>query len=138
MEGKKLKPNAREIRSYDYVNHAYDRVRDLLRRDAVAVFQAATQSAVSRAQSVATELHVDFAGVGVKADINVRVNNIEEKNETSSTAITRLLLEWQAATMPGMFPVMKAELSVYPLTATETQLDFLGQYEPPFGALGKP
>ena len=26
---------------------------------------------------------------------------------------------------------------VYPLTATETQLDFLGFYEPPLGALGK-
>jgi hypothetical protein len=32
---------------------------------------------------------------------------------------------------------MKAELSVYPLTSTETQLDFFGAYEPPFGALGK-
>jgi hypothetical protein len=32
---------------------------------------------------------------------------------------------------------MKAELSIYPLTGTETQLDFLGLYEPPFGALGK-
>jgi hypothetical protein len=32
---------------------------------------------------------------------------------------------------------MKAELSVYPLTATETQLDFSGLYEPPLGVLGK-
>ena len=32
---------------------------------------------------------------------------------------------------------MKAELSIYPLTASETQLDFLGLYEPPFGAVGK-
>jgi hypothetical protein len=32
---------------------------------------------------------------------------------------------------------MKAELSIYPLTATETQLDFRGFYEPPFGTLGK-
>jgi hypothetical protein len=31
---------------------------------------------------------------------------------------------------------MRAELSVYPLTATETQLDFAGRYEPPLGALG--
>ena len=39
--------------------------------------------------------------------------------------------------MPGLFPLMKAELSIYPLTANETQLDFLGHYEPPFGTLGK-
>jgi hypothetical protein len=32
---------------------------------------------------------------------------------------------------------MNGELSIYPLTATETQLDFVGLYEPPLGALGK-
>jgi hypothetical protein len=48
-----------------------------------------------------------------------------------------LLLEWEAATKPGLFPLMKAELSIYPLTDTETQLDFSGLYEPPFGPLGK-
>ena len=38
---------------------------------------------------------------------------------------------------PRLFPLMKAELSIYPLTSTETQLDFSGVYEPPFGAVGK-
>jgi hypothetical protein len=47
-----------------------------------------------------------------------------------------LLLEWEAATMPRLFPFMKAELSIYALTVTETQLDFRGVYEPPFGAVG--
>jgi hypothetical protein len=31
---------------------------------------------------------------------------------------------------------MKGELALYPITATETQLDFGGSYEPPMGALG--
>jgi hypothetical protein len=31
---------------------------------------------------------------------------------------------------------MNAELWVYALTSTETQLDFKGQYEPPLGPLG--
>jgi len=127
-----------EIRSYDYVNHPYERVRDALRRDALTVFQSATKAAASRAQSVAAELHVDFGGVGVKTDIRISVKNIEEKlPDAMSTPVTRLLLEWEAATMPRLFPFMKAELSVYPLTATETQLDFWGLYEPPFGAVGK-
>ena len=39
--------------------------------------------------------------------------------------------------MPRLFPLMKAELAIYPLTATETQLDFCGIYDPPFGAVGK-
>jgi hypothetical protein len=32
---------------------------------------------------------------------------------------------------------MKGELSIYPLTSSETQLDFWGIYEPPFGAVGR-
>ncbi len=128
----------RKIRSYDYVNHPYDRVRDTLKQNAVAVFQSATKAAASRAESVAAELHVDFAGIGVKADIKIVVKGIEEKPaDATSSASTKLLLEWEAATLPRLFPLMQGELSVYPLTATETQLDFSGTYEPPFGAVGK-
>ena len=128
----------RQIRSYDYVNHPYDRVRDTLKKDAVAVFQSATKAAASRAESVAAELHVEIAGLGVKADINIVVKKIEEKPaDGPSGASTRLLLEWESATLPQLFPLMQGELSVYPVTSTETQLDFCGIYEPPFGAVGK-
>jgi hypothetical protein len=128
----------REIRSYDYVNRPYERVRDALRQNALTVFRSATKAAASRAQSVASELHVDFGGIGLKTDINISVKNVDEKvPHATSTPRTRLLLEWEAATMPRLFPLMKGELSVYPLTSTETQLDFCGVYEPPFGAVGK-
>ena len=127
----------REIRSYDYVNRPYERVRDALRQNALTVFQSATKAAASRAQSIAAELHVDFGGIGVKTDINISVKNIEEIVDAISTPTTRLLLEWEAATVPGLFPLMKGELSLYPLTSTETQLDFSGFYEPPFGAVGR-
>lgn len=129
---------AGEIRCYDYVNHPYERVRDVLNRNALAVFQSATKTAASRAESIASELHVDFGGVGVKADIKIAVRSVEEKfGDASSIPTTRLLLEWEAATLPRLFPLMRGELSVYPLTSTETQLDFSGIYEPPFGAVGK-
>jgi hypothetical protein len=127
----------REIRSYDYVNRPYERVRDALRQNALTVFQSATKAAASRAQSIAAELHVDLGGIGVKTDINISVKNIEEIVDATSTPTTRLLLEWEAATVPGLFPLMKGELSLYPLTSTETQLDFSGFYEPPFGAVGR-
>lgn len=128
----------REIRCFDYVNHPYEQVRDALRKNAISVFQSATKAAASRAETVAAELHVDVGGIGVKTDIKISVKNVEEKVKDAIPApATRLLLEWEAATLPRMFPLMKAELSVYPLTATETQLDFLGFYEPPFGAVGK-
>ena len=74
----------------------------------------------------------------MKTDINISVKNIEERIvDATSTPTMRLLPEWEAATLPGLFPLMKGELSVYPLTSTETQLDFSGVYEPPFGAVGK-
>jgi hypothetical protein len=127
----------REIRCYDYVNHPYERVRDALRQDALTVFQSATKAAASRAQSIASELHVDIGGIGIKTDIRISVKNVREKLDAVAAPATRLLLEWEATTMPRLFPLMKAELSIYPLTPTETQLDFLGLYKPPFGAVGK-
>jgi hypothetical protein len=128
----------REIRCYDYVNHPYEQVRDALKRDALSVFQSATKAAASRAQSIAAELHFDLGAVGIKSDIKISVKSIDEEVvDARSTASTRLQLEWEAATMPRLFPLMKAELSVYPLTTTETQLDFAGRYQPPFGTAGK-
>lgn len=127
-----------EIRCYDYVNHPYARVRDALSKDAPALFQAATKAASSRAQSVASALRVEIGGIGVDTDIKVSVKNIEEKvSEAMSVPVTKLQIEWEAAAMPHLFPLMKAELSLYPLTSTETQLDFWGIYEPPLGSLGK-
>lgn len=128
----------REIHCYDYVNHPYDQVCSALSKDAAAVFQAATRSASSRAQSVASELRVDLGGVSIGADIRVVVKNVEARpRDGMADPVTRLQLEWEAANTPALFPVMNAELAVYPLTATETQLDFDGFYEPPLGPLGK-
>lgn len=133
-----MKGKGRTIRCYDYVNHPYEHVRDALKQNALIVFQTATKTAASRAQSVAAELRVDFAGIGVKTDIKIEVKRVDEKAARSaSMPITKLTLEWEAAKMPRLFPLMKGELFVYPLTATETQLDFSGVYKPPFGTVGK-
>jgi hypothetical protein len=138
LDATRLMSRGREIRCYDYVNHPYELVRDALRQGALTVFQSATKAAASRAQSIAAELHVDFGGIGMKTDIKISVKDVEQKAvDAVSTPATRLLLEWEAATMPRLFPLMKGELSIYPLTSTETQLDFSGVYEPPFGAVGK-
>ena len=124
--------SAREIRCYDYVNHPYEKVRNALSADAPAVFQSATQAAASRAQSVASELHVQIGAIDISTHVRISVKKIEEQD-----SVTRIELEWEATQMPGLFPLMKAGLAIYPLTATETQLDFSGVYEPPLGPLGK-
>ena len=126
-----------EIHCYDYVNHPYEKVRDVLTKDAIAVFQAATKGATSRANDVASGLRVDLGGISIEAGINIKVTQIEQKEQGArSSPVTQLQIEWEAANAPHLFPLMKAELRVYPLTATETQVDFLGAYEPPMGALG--
>ena len=128
----------RKIRCYDYVNHPYAPVREALTRDPLRVFQSATKAAAYRAQSIAAELHVDIGGVGVTSEIDIVVKAVEERERaTGSNPATTLKLEWKAKTMPQWFPVMQAELSIYPLTATETQLDFSGLYVPPFGLVGE-
>jgi hypothetical protein len=138
LDGAALKAKAREIRCYDYVNHPYERVREALTQNALKVFRSATKNAASRAKTVAAELHVDFRGISVKTDIRIVVTGVEEKVADAVTAPTTTLhLQWGAANMPRLFPLMKGELSIYPLTSTESQLDFSGIYEPPFGAVGK-
>ena len=126
-----------QIRSYDYVNHPYEQVREALTADARTVFQAATKAAAVRAQSIASQLRVNVAGIEVATDIAISVKSTEDTPQGgTSIPTTRLDLEWEAAKLPRLFPFMRAALSIYPLTATETQLDFAGVYEPPFGALG--
>ena len=43
----------REIRSYDYVNHPYERVREALTQNALTVFQSATKAAEAAPHKVA-------------------------------------------------------------------------------------
>jgi hypothetical protein len=128
---------AREIRSYDYVNHPYERVRGVLQQDAAATFRAATRSASARANEVAAALRVEIAGFEVVKDVLIEVaGSNEARDPRLKTMVTRIGLSWAAAANRHLFPLMRAELAVYALSATETQLDFLGHYDPPLGPLG--
>lgn len=125
-----------EIRSYDYVSHPYARVRDAIAADPAGIMRAATRAAADRARSVAAELRVTIAGMDVGAEIVVNVGQVAEGPGPYGSPMTRIPVSWAAAKHPGLFPLMQAELSVYPLTSTETQLDFLGRYDPPLGLVG--
>ena len=126
-----------KVQSYDYVNQSYEQVRDILSKKPLEVFRDATKGAASRARSLASELRVNIGGIEVSTDISVSVKGISEVPQKGlSRPATRLQLEWEAAKRPRLFPLMSAELSIYPLTATETQLDFSGSYYPPLGPLG--
>ena len=121
-----LMSKGREIRCSDYVNHPYEHVRDALRQDALTVFQSATKAATAgRNRSLLN--CTSTLPVLESSPIKISVKNVEEKVlDVMPTPTTWLVLEWEATTMPSLFPLMKGELPIYPLTASETQLDFLG------------
>ena len=73
----------------------------------------------------------------MSADIEISIGEITERPaDPTSSPQTCLQLQWEAAKRPHLFPLMRAELAIYRLTAIETQLDFSGCYEPPLGVLG--
>ncbi|MCC6765513.1 MAG: hypothetical protein IT293_12710 [Deltaproteobacteria bacterium] len=127
----------REVRYYDYVNASYARVGDVLRRDLLAVCRTATKTAAARAASVASELHLNVGGFEIGTDIAIALGPVQERTaDAKAPATTTFPLEWQAASLPRLFPFMHAQLIVYALTPTETQLELVGRYDPPLGAVG--
>ena len=125
------------IRVYDYVNHPYKAVRQRLISAETDIFHKATKGATSKIQTLASELRVNFGGFELSTDISIKIKNIQEHEKTAGSGpMTVIELEWEATRHPRLFPLMKAVLSIYPLTSTETQLDLSGIYEPPFGLLG--
>jgi hypothetical protein len=126
----------RELHSYEYVTAPYERVRDALAHDAPALFQRATVTAAARAQSLVSELRVTIGALEVGREIDIAVHSVKEELSPLGEKRTRIELTWAAAQNAGLFPSMRATLSVYPLSSTETQLDLEGRYEPPLGLVG--
>lgn len=125
------------IRVFDFVNKPYERVHSLLEWNAQAVFLNATRAAAIRAEKVASALHVNIGGVKVGREIDISIKSVERTRRTETMPeSTKVTMEWKATRMPVLFPLMTAVMTAFPLTPTETQLDFVGEYEPPLGSVG--
>lgn len=125
------------LRCYDYVNQPFARVREVLLSNAADIFTRATASASERERAIGTQLRARIGSLEVAAKVRVQVGPARDTQSSPlGYGITEFPLSWQAVSMPSLFPHMQATLSVYPLSATETQLDFEGTYDPPLGLLG--
>jgi hypothetical protein len=127
----------KQLRCYEYVGRPYERVRPLLRDSGLQLFQQATTSAAKRVDALASTLRVAFAGLEIGVDVHIKVVDVRDEDWIPKLApVTRIRLEWESAHARGLFPSMKAELSAWPLYATETQLEIVGHYHPPLGVVG--
>src|SRR5262245_55837669 len=127
-----------ELRCYDYVTHPYAAVRDALLVDLGGIFERGTRSATRRAEALAATLKVEVGAVEIGTDVAIERVGVEERPEgpMGHTPTTFIKLRWKAARAAAVFPAMEAELVVYPLSKSETQLELQGRYAPPLGALG--
>jgi hypothetical protein len=126
-----------QLNAYDYVNHPYAAVREVLLGDALGTFERATTVAASRAEEIGAELRANIGSLVVSATIQIELVSIETAIGPGATPATNFVLRWRAAEHPALFPAMDAVLSIYALTPTETQLDLCGNYAPPLGVLGQ-
>jgi hypothetical protein len=125
------------LRCYDYVNQPDAKVRAALRSDAAGIFARATMSATERERSIGVQLHVRLGPLDVATDVRVEVGTPEEMMSSPvGYSMTVFPLSWSAVKTPSLFPRMRGRLSVYPLSRSETQLEFEGLYDPPLGLLG--
>ncbi len=128
--------SSQEVRVYEYVNRPYAHVSEILRLDAIGVFQRATASATVRARALISTMRASFGPLELGADVVVRVTSVEEERDAPLGPRTRLRLAWQANQHAELFPTMEATLDVYALGPSETQVDFQGRYRPPLGVVG--
>jgi hypothetical protein len=128
----------RELRCYAYVNRPYSVVREALQHRPLELLQRATSSAAERASSLAASLRAEAAGIEVGVEVRIHIHALrEEEGVAGLSPVTRISLGWEAARTPALFPVMSAELSAWPLSSSETQLEIEGTYRPPLGAVGR-
>ncbi len=127
----------RKLRCYEYVDRPYEKVRELLHHHPLELLQRATNSAAARATSLAANLKVGVAGIEIGVDVRTYVQRVrDEAGIAGLSPVTCVELAWEAARTPGLFPSMQAELSAWPLSSTETQLEITGSYRPPLGTVG--
>jgi hypothetical protein len=127
----------RKVRCYQYVERPYEAVRKLFRERPLDVLQRATTTAAARADSLAAQLRVGVAGVEIGVEVKLHVTAIrDEEGEAGLAPVTHVMIGWEAAKAAALFPLMSAQLSAWPLSSSETQLEIEGEYRPPLGAVG--
>jgi hypothetical protein len=127
----------RSVRCYEYVNRPYDAVRSLLHSRLVELLGRATNSAAARTNELAGRMKIELRGIELGVQVTIHVQSVQDgEGIAGMSPVTRVAFGWEASHAPSLFPLMSGQLSAWPLTSSETQIELEGQYTPPLGALG--
>ena len=125
---------SRTLQTFDYVNQPYGAVHAALVANPLEIFHAATSSGA--ADAALAELRVSIGAVEIAAEIEIDVTSTQHARSPLGKPGFSFTLAWSSPRRPHWFPTMKAVLTIYPLSPTETQLDLDGVYDPPLGVFG--
>jgi hypothetical protein len=127
----------RTLRCYEYVNRPYEAVRGLLQRSHLEFLGRATTSAAARSNELGSSLKIALGGIELGVKVTIHVHSVQEgEGVAGMSPVTRLAIGWEASHAPSLFPLLSGQLSAWPLTSSETQIELEGHYTPPLGAFG--
>lgn len=115
---------------YTEVERPFEEVCDVL-LDPARMLQSAGEEAGRQAGELMARLMIEVAPLEIGARFVADVLRVQRSEE-----VALIQLRWRAAEHGGLFPKVDAVLEAYPLSNGETQLSFIGYYEPPLGVLG--
>lgn len=125
------------VHYWGYVERPIEDVRGLLHESTEELFQDATRTASARTREILSKLRVDVGSIEVGVPVRVRVEQVRDETPmTGLPPVTRVDLRWEAAHAPSLFPLMRADLTAWPISAGETMVELDGNYRPPFGPVG--
>jgi hypothetical protein len=127
----------RSVHHWGYVNHSFERVRSALHSDPLGIMRHSTASAAARAREVGCTLRTGAGPVDLAVDVEAHVDRVaDEPVAEGLLGVTKVEFHWAATHRTGLFPVMKAKLSLWPIGVRESLLEFDGEYVPPFSIAG--
>ncbi len=129
-----------ELRYFRQANVPYAKARELLTNDPLGVFQRSTNAAARHVDELRAKLRVTVAHHEFERDVRVNITSIDLSGRPPSAQVlpgVALAFTWVAAAEASLFPAMRAELTMYPLSHDETALDLHGWYAPPGGIIGQ-
>lgn len=86
----------RAVRCYDYVPVQYERVRNQLHSDGIAIFSRATALLTERARDLVATLRVNVGPIEIGVDVQLRVKRIVDETSATGDPRTRLDFTWEA------------------------------------------